>query len=409
MLGILLELTTSSPILIAIALVLIFGYIALAVFRKTKIPEVLILMLIGILVVRFGFVAPGTVTTLRSFAPLFGSLALVVIMFNGSRNLKFDRSLISNWKGGALGILDTLFSTVLVAAFMYYVFKWPLMYGALFGAILGETASIIIIPFIQRFKMEPEIFNALFIEATINSVISIVIFSIILILINAQSITAYSSTSYILDYIGVSVLVGIVAGVIWVFVLSSVKSAREYLATIAIALLVYGIVDVFNGAAVIAVMIFGLIIGNARILAGPMKLNTKIRKKGERAVERELEFLITTFFFVFMGMISVISFQYLVYGVVIVAILLIARFIEGRIVLHNNTKNDRDLFFALMPRGVTAATLASILYGIGGVPYYAQIFYISFMVIVITSILSSLLLTRTKLETANKPVPLPTL
>ena len=407
MLGILLELTTSSPILIAIALVLIFGYIALAIFRRTKIPEILILMFIGILIVRFGFVAPGTIITMRSFAPLFGSLALVVIMFNGSRKLKFDRSLMTNWKGGALGILDTLLPMALISAFMYYVFQWPPIYGALLGTILGDTTSLVVIPFIRRVKLDANMFNTLFIETTMNSLVAIVTFSIILVLVNAQAVTAYSSTSYILDYIGVSVLVGIVAGFVWVFVLSYVKSAREYLATIAIALLVYGIVDVFNGAAVIAVMIFGLIVGNERILAAPMKLNVKIRKTGERSVEKELEFLITTFFFVFMGMIVVFSTEYLIYGVVIAAVLLLIRFAEGRIVLYKNTKEERDLFFALLPRGLTAATLASILYGIGGVTYYSQIFYISFMVIVITSILSSLLLNRTKLEIAKKRATVP--
>lgn len=406
MINVLLELSSSSPVLIAVALIIILGYIGLALFRRTRVPEVLILMLIGILIANTGFLASGTIDTLRSFAPLFGSLALVVIMFNGSRNLKFDRSLLTNWKGTAIGLLDPALSVIFVSVFMHYIFQWPLIYGAILGAIIGETSSIIVIPFIRRVKIDPAMFNALFIETTINSVTAIVVFSILLAFVNAQSITAFSSTSYILDYIGVSVLIGTIAGFVWIFILGSVRSAREYLATLAIALLVYGIVDVFNGAAVISVMIFGLIIGNQKLIAGPLKLNVKIRKKGERSVERALEFLITTFFFVFMGLIAVLSTQYLAYGLLIVGILIMARYIEGKLVLYKNSPEDRNLFFALMPRGVTAATLASILYGLGST-YYSQIFYISFMVIVITSIISSLLLNRTKLEPAPKPQAVP--
>ncbi|MDE1871588.1 MAG: cation:proton antiporter [Candidatus Micrarchaeota archaeon] len=393
----LLQLSSSSSILIAIALVIIIGYIGLAIFRRTRVPEVLILMLIGIIIARMGFVTFGTITTLRSFAPLFGSLALIVIMFNGSRRLKFDRQFMTGWKGSALGILDTLLSMVVLSALMHYAFGWPLIYGAILGAILGETTNIVVIPFIKRVKIESNIFDILFMETTINSVAAIFIFSILLAFSGSQVITAYSSASYLLDYVGIAVMIGLAAGFAWVFVMGSIKSSREYLATIAIALLIYGIVDVFNGAAIISVMIFGMVIGNEKIIAEPLKLNTRINKKGEMSVERELEFLITTFFFVFMGMIAVLSIQYLAYGIIITAVLVIARYLEGRAILKGNSPRDRKLFLALMPRGVAVATLASILYGIGGF-YNSQIFYVSFMVIVLTSILSSLMLNRIKLD-----------
>ena len=398
MVPILLELISSSYVLIAIALIILVGYLGLAIFRRTKIPEVLILMLIGILIARAGnLFSAATIGTLRSFAPLFGSIALVVIMFNGSKKLKLDNKFMTNWKGIALGILDTVLAAAALALLMHYVFNWPFVYGAIMGAILGETTSIVVMPLINRINIEEDMHDTLFMETAINSVLAILMFSILLILLNSQAVSIFSSASYILDYLGVSVLIGIAAGIIWIYVMSSVKIARDYLAAIAVAFLLYGFVDIFNGAAIISVLIFGMFIGNYNILAGIFKLNTKVRKKGEKSVENGFEFIITTFFFVFMGMIVVLSPRYLAYGVVITAVLLVLRYLQSVTVLHKDTEAEQGLFFALSPRGVTVATLASILYGLGGL-YFTQTFYISFMVIVLTSIISSILLTRVKFD-----------
>jgi cell volume regulation protein A len=355
-------------------------------------------MLIGIFLVQIlNFVPVDYLNVLRALAPIFGSLALVVIMFNGSGDLKFESSLIKNWKGVALGILDNLISLVLLSLFMYYAFQWPPIYGAILGIILGETSSIVVIPFIRKVKISADLFKTLFIESTLNSIVAILMFSLAIVLVTNQSFSVLSFTTYILDYISLAVVIGIVAGIGWLFVLNSLKSAREYLATIAVAILLYGLVDIFNGSAIITVMIFGMIIGNRKFFAKALKLDMDFNPNKEKVVEKELEFLISTFFFVFMGMITVLSVQYAIYGLVVALLLILVRYPEVALVLKRSTKQERGLVFSLMPRGVTVATLATIAYGMGG-QYFTQTFYISFFVIAITSIVSSILLNKVKVE-----------
>ncbi len=393
-----LQVTSSSTVLVAIAIIIILGYISLDIFRRTRIPELLILMLIGIFLVQIlGLVPHNYLNVLRSLAPIFGSLALVVIMYNGGQELKFDSSLITNWKGVALGILDNLLAIALLAIFMYYAFGWPLLYGAILGAILGETTSIVVIPFIRKVKLSSGLFKTLIIESTLNSVVAIVSFSLLLVLAQNQTLSALTFITYILDYISLAVVIGFVAGIGWLFVLNSLKSAREYLATIAMAILLYGLVDIFNGAPIVTVLIFAMIIGNKRIFAKALNLKMNFNPNKEKAVEKELEFLISTFFFVFMGMITVLSLGFAIEGFIVAIILIIARYPEVRGVMRNNTKDERYIVFSLMPRGVTVATLATIAYGLGGT-YFPQIFYLSFFVIVATSIASSFLLTKVKVE-----------
>jgi cell volume regulation protein A len=401
----------SSESLVVIALIIIIGYISTAVFRRTRIPELLILMLIGIFLVRIVNIVPANyLDTLLAIAPVFGSLALVVIMFNGSKGLKFESELVRNWKGLAFGILDIVLSVAIVSVLMRYAFGWPTIYGAILGAILGSTSTVVVIPFIRKVKINQDIFNSLFIETTVNSLVSIVVFSVLLVFINGQSFSAFSFTSYLLDYVSVAVVMGFLTGIGWIFIINNLKGAREYAATLAMAILLYGMVGIFNGASIIAVLIFGMIIGNEETIINALNLDHFVKRVkndsqqsirddavDERPVENELEFLIRTFFFVFMGMIVVLSVQYLVYGIIITLLLVLARYVEVGILLGSNTPVERSLALSLTPKEVTVATLATVVFGFGGF-YFTQTFYISFMVIVVTGILSSFMLNRVKVE-----------
>ena len=418
---------TSSGVLVAIALIIIIGYISAAIFRKTRVPELLILMLIGIFLVHILNVVPGNyLQVLRSLAPLFGSLALIVIMFNGSKELKISDPSLRSWRGISLGIIDNLISIAVVSVFMNYVLGWPWIYGIILGTILGETTNIVVIPFIRKVKLSRKMFGAMFTETIINSLVAIAIFSLLLTLINHQSVTPLSFTIYIFDYLSFAAVVGLIASFVWLFASKFLSIAREYVAILAVAILIYGFVDIFNGAAIISVMIFGIVIGNEEIFReiyqkltarkdeksesdtrapqatekeSDQKSVSKVRDDtaGVKEVEKELEFLISTFFFVFMGMITVLSVQFLIYGLAIAALLIIARFIEVRSVLYGYSGNDKNIALALLPRGTTAATLATIVYSLGGI-YFMQIFYIVFIVIVVSSIVSSLMLNRVSIE-----------
>lgn len=413
----LLSVSSSSTVLVAIALIIIIGYLSAAIFRRTRVPELLILMLIGIFLVQVVHAIPSNyLDVLRSLAPVFGSLALIVIMLNASKALKFDNSAIRSLKGFVMGILDNVLAAAGLSLLMYYLFGWPFIYGAILGVILGETSSIVVIPFIRKVELDQGIFGILFAETTVNSILAIAVFSLLVLMAGDKVVSAFSFTTYVLDYLSFAIVMGIIAGIVWLFISNFVESANEYLATLAIAILLYGVVSIFNGAAIISILIFGMIMGNEKSFAGILghagnegktssdkelekskASKAESNKANEKAVEKELEFLISTFFFVFMGMITELSLEYLLYGLLISFILIIVRYVQVYGILRNNPAEERKLAFALMPRGVTVATLATILYGMGGI-YFMQIFYISFMVIVVTSVMSSLMLNKVSVK-----------
>jgi len=382
----------SYLILIAIAVIIIIGYFSDALFRITRIPEILILMLIGIILVPLGHLIPVKyVDVLRDFVPLFGSIALVMIMFDGGRKINIGSSASASGIGLLLGTLDIVLSMVSVAFLMRYLFSWPLLYGAILGTIIGETTAVVIVPVATRVKIPGDLYNMAVTEATFNSVVDILIFYLLLVLVTGSAFLAYSYTKYVVDYLSVAVFMGFVVGFIWLFTLNILKSTKGYVATIGVAFLLYGVVDFLGGAAVVSIFIFAIIIGSYKTIGKHLNFKIDIHENEMNLVEDELEFLVRTFFFVFIGLIAIISAIYFLYALLISLVLVVIRVVEVKIVVRK--KEYHGFMMSLVPRGLTVAVLASILFSIGGV-YFNEIFYISFMIIIITNIISSIFISK---------------
>jgi cell volume regulation protein A len=397
--GLLLQTSVSAiAVLIAIALIMIIGYIGEAIFKRTRVPEALILMLIGIILVPIGHLLPQSYTnTLRDLLPLFGDIALILLMYSAGKKIILYKGRIKNAHGAAFGIVDIILPTVAIAALMYYLFNWPLVYGALLGVIVGPTAAVIVLSVIKRLRITRDLYEMLLMEAVMNSVVAILLFTIITSMLSSGAASVGYYTGYVVDYISVAVFLGLFAGLLWMFVLKITKSAGEYLPTIAAAILLYGVVSFFNGAAIVSVLIFAIAMGNHKSLGRFFGMQIKPENKEMRAVEKSIEFLIKTFFFVFIGMVLTLSTQYLLEVALVVAILLVIRYAESWLFFRRDS-GKRSVVFAMLPRETTTAVLAGIMLTTG-LAYSSEIFFISLMVIIITNILAGIFLNRTGVST----------
>lgn len=375
-------------LLIALAAIILLGYLSDALFRMTRIPEILILLLIGIILVPVGHIIPEKYTTvLRDFVPLFGSIALIMIMFDGGRKIDFEATVSGSGKGLILAVLDVSFSMIFISLLMHYIFYWPFIYGAILGTTIGETTAVVIVPVATRIKIPNALYNMAITEATFNSVVDILLFYLLLVLFSGSTFVVSSYTKYAVDYLSVAVFLGLIVGFLWLFTLNILKGAKGYVATLGIAFLLYGVVDYLGGAAVFAIFIFAIIIGNYKIIGKHLNLKIDIHENEMSIVENELEFIVRTFFFVFIGMIAIISISYFVYALIITVILVLIRIAEVKLVVKE--REYQGFMVSLLPRGLTVAVLASLLLSMGG-SYFSDIFYISFMIIIITNVIAGI-------------------
>ena len=112
---------------------LVVAFLANRVFGLTRIPDVLVLMMLGVLLGPvLGLVQPGT---LAQTTNLLGTLAIILVLFEGGLELNL-RDTLKHFPGSLLlATLAYIFSTVLVAVTVVNRLGLPWTDGLLVGAV----------------------------------------------------------------------------------------------------------------------------------------------------------------------------------------------------------------------------------------------------------------------------------
>ena len=246
-----------------IGILLIIGFLADFLFKKTNFPDILILLALGFLIGPvFKIIDPSQIAP---FSQLIASLALVVIIFNAGIEFEFTRVLSSAPRTLILVLLGVAFSIAAVAAPAYYFFNWNLLDSILLGTIVGGTSSSIVMPLVSRARVPEQVSSLLSLESVLNSPVVIVIALVLL-----KSIVA-GEAGVALSTVGVDILtqfllglsIGVIVGLFWLWILTLLQN-EDYndILTLAVVLLLYFAVEKINGSGVIFALVFGLILGN---------------------------------------------------------------------------------------------------------------------------------------------------
>src|SRR6202162_3095446 len=143
-------------------LVLAFG--ANRLFRWTRIPDVVVLMATGVVI--GPVLGWARADQFKDVTHAFGTLALILILFEGGLDLNI-RETLSHFPGGlfvgVLGYALTTFSAGLVASASLRI---SLRDGLLAGAVVGCTSSTIVLPVLQQWKAEKAVKIILLLEST---------------------------------------------------------------------------------------------------------------------------------------------------------------------------------------------------------------------------------------------------
>ena len=102
-----------NTVLLAFSLIAIFGFLSEALFRRTNIPDVLFLIILGFLIGPngFGYTSPED---LASVAPVFTTFTLLILIFDGAFNINLS-SLIREFSSSLiLTIYNFVISTIVV-------------------------------------------------------------------------------------------------------------------------------------------------------------------------------------------------------------------------------------------------------------------------------------------------------
>ena len=384
------SLVASAPILLlAASVVIILGVLGEAFFKKTGIPDILFLMVLGIIIGPvLGIIQPEAVLEI---VPYFAAVALIIIMFDGGLNLHIGKVLKTAHFAIILVIVGFALSVGIVAGLAHYGLGWEWIDSILLGTIVGGSSSIIVFGLVQKIRISDDAKSMLSFESALTDIFAVIIAFVLF--------EAALSGEFSLDLLGVTigkaVLVGLVlgfgVGIPWMFVISKLKNAQHsYMLTIGMVFLLFFLATSFGESGALTALVFGLMLGKKTYFSRLLKVKFP-EDTIDNSLHNQVTFLVRAFFFVFVGLLaSFAQLEYVIFGIVAAIGIYIGRIIITKSVLVRGfSKLDKRVTSVMIPRGLAAAVLATfpLSMGLPNAEAYPQIiFFVIFTSVLITTI-----------------------
>jgi len=384
------SLVASAPILLlAASVVIILGVLGEAFFKKTGIPDILFLMILGIIIGPvLGIIQPEAVLEI---VPYFAAVALIIIMFDGGLNLHIGKVLKTAHFAIILVIVGFALSVGIVAGLAHYGLGWEWIDSILLGTIVGGSSSIIVFGLVQKIRISDDAKSMLSFESALTDIFAVIIAFVLF--------EAALSGEFSLDLLGITigkaVLVGLVlgfgVGIPWMFVISKLKNAQHsYMLTIGMVFLLFFLATSFGESGALTALVFGLMLGKKTYFSRLLKVKFP-EDTIDNSLHNQVTFLVRAFFFVFVGLLaSFAQLEYVIFGIVAAIAIYIGRIIITKSVLVRGfSKLDKRVTSVMIPRGLAAAVLATfpLSMGLPNAEAYPQIiFFVIFTSVLITTI-----------------------
>lgn len=386
----------SAPVLLLAGAVIIFlGVAGEVFFRKTGIPDIAFLMILGVIIGPILGIIPTS--TVVEIVPYFAAVALILIMFDGGLNLDIRNVVKTAHYALLLSILGFLISVISVTLVALYGLEWGLIESVLLGVMVGGSSSIIVFGLVRRLPISDQTKSMLALESAITDILVTVIAFVLIEMLVSGAFDLNLALESFAKSIGVGLLLGFAIGMPWAYVTTKFQNAQHsYMLTIGILFVIFFAEKSLGGTGALAPLIFGLMLGNKQILSRYLKFKLPEISLDD-PTHNQLTFLVRSFFFVFVGLLATFGqIQFIFFGVIGGILLYATRIPIVSISLRKKfTKFDNRVTMAMIPRGLAAAVMATIplTVGLQNAEYYPQIVF----VIILTSvIITTIALTKAK-------------
>lgn len=379
----------ATTLLLSAAIIIFLGVVGEAFFRKTGMPDIAFLMVLGVIIGPVFGVIPQDVIV--QIVPYFAAVALIIIMFDGGLSLDIRKVIKTAHFALALSILGFAVSVASVAIVAYYGLGWSLIESVLLGTIVGGSSSVIVFGLVKQLNVSEETKSMLSLDSAITDILVTVIAFVLIDVLVAGYLNQDLAIERFAKSVAVGAVLGFGVGIPWMFAMTKLQKAQHaYMLTIGILFVIFFLDKSFGGTGALAPLIFGLILGNKQTLSKYLRF--KIPEiPSDDSVHNELTFMVRSFFFVFIGLLaSITQLEYVFYGVIGAILIYMARIgvVKGILTKRFN-KFEKKVTQAMIPRGLAAAVMATVPLTMGlqkGEVYPQIVFVIILTSVIITTI-----------------------
>lgn len=361
---------------------LVLAFVANRLVRFTRVPDVIILMATGVLIGPvLHWVNPDI---FRGVTHGFGSLALILILFEGGLELKLREILKHFGSGFFLSLFSYALTVASVAEACRLALHFSWLDALLIGAVLGCISSSIVLPVLQQVSLRREVKVTLVVEASVGDAFAVLAVTTLLDIAAGGNAAPKAVVWALGSSLLLAVASGILAGMLWSYLLPVLSEERFWhVLTFAAVLLVYSGVHFLKGNELVSVLVFGLTLSNFQAVRKRLRFGEStgsdwfnempIEEQKGRSPDHhrdqmltfhgELAFLLRTFFFVLLGTLADYADlrKNIVLASLCFAAILGARVMAvetGRLAWRGFSALERELMVWFVPRGLITAVLA---------------------------------------------------
>ena len=354
------DIFSSYNLIIEASVILILSFWFSGLAKKTNIPSVLMLIVLGIIL---QYVAKAFVEQLPDLFPaleVLGIVGLIMIVLEASLELELKRDkiwiLLKSMAIALMGLGASAWVTALILKALVPGMSMPQAW--LYATPLSILSSAIIIPSVGGLSQEKKEFHIY--ESTFSDIAGIILFYFLIGQLNPSEATGAAGFA---GSILLTIVIAIVASYAIILIFQGIKSQAKQFLLIAVLLLLYALGKKLHLSSLIIILVFGLIIANMKLFfGGPLKRFLKEERakqiyKELHIITLETAFVVRTFFFVVFGLTIVLS-TLLSVKVLLISLLILASIYAIRFVLLR-TFLGKDILPQLYvaPRGLITVLL----------------------------------------------------
>ena len=254
--------TSIEWIFIVFSSLVILSILTIKLSNRFGIPSLVLFVAIGMLA---GSDGPGGIYFDNpSLVQTLGIIALVLILFAGGLDTKWEGVRPILWKGLSLSTIGVLLTALLVGVFVSWVQGFSFLEGLLLGAIVSSTdaAAIFMVLKSRNAKLPRRLTQLLELESGSNDPMAVVLTIALIRLLTEPSTSFGELVSFFVMQMAVGTVLGIAMGEIMRRTFNALDLGLEgiYLVlSVALVLLTYGLTVSLNGSGFLAVYLAGLI------------------------------------------------------------------------------------------------------------------------------------------------------
>lgn len=291
--------------IIGLCVVIIISFFCNIISRKTNIPSVLILIVLGVGIQQL-LIAFKLEVDFGSTLEILGIVGLIMIVLEAALDLELKRNKWPViWKSFTIASFSLVLTSIAIAFIIrLFISEIEFLPAIIYALPLSIMSSAIIIPSVANLTGYKKEF--LIYESTFSDILGIMVFYMIIENVDVEGMRQLSFA--IGSNIFLTMAISVMLSYVLLYVVQNIKGDAKFFLFLAVLVLLYAVGKMFHLSSLIIILMFGLLLRNHRVLLfwklkewlHDSKIHTVFDQF--KMITVETSFLVRTFFFVVFGM-----------------------------------------------------------------------------------------------------------